>query len=229
MLYNIVSYNLDIAKILGPVSAIYISFIDRMYTENKAEKLSISRSDIFEKTGIDQDKQLEVEKYLYSRGILEIQNLRNSTEKNYYSLNYERLESILQNPEKINEIYKLSTNNPFKKKVDKETKKEQTLKRLKNAVRIDDEVIRQYAYNWIDSIIEGGGYITTQSIKINIDELMKFSSTQDIAIKVLRIATKNCWRDLTWAMNRVNSDISNNFADYSNIVSDNSSRVEEAF
>lgn len=230
-LYNIVSYNLDVAKVLGPLSAIYISFIDKSNEDNKNDKLSLSRTDILNKTGIDERFQEEVEKFLFSKGILDIQNLRNSSEKNYYSINYERLDSIINDPEKLNEIYKLTTKSPFKKKVDKETKKEQTLKRLKNAVKVDDEVLKQYIFDWIDSIIEKGGYITTQSIKINVNELMKFATSQEIAIKVLTIATKNCWRDLSWAMNRVNSGLNdrNNFNNYNSIVSNESFRSEEAF
>lgn len=229
-LYNVNSYNVDIAKIVGPLSAIYISFIDKLLIRN--EKLLLSKSQIFDYTGIEPDKQDEIENNLTYCGIMDIKNARGSSDKKNYCINYDRLDSILTNPDKINEIYRLSTIAPKKKeKVSKETKKEQTLKRLKNAVKIDDEVLKQHIFDWIDSVIEKGGYLTTQAIRINIEELKKFTSSQSLAIQVLNMATKNCWRDLSWAMNKVDTgiDSKNNFADYSNIVSSGERVVDEAF
>ena len=229
-LYNVNSYNVDIAKLIGPLSAIYVSFIDKLLIRN--EKLLLSRDQIFDYTGIDFDKQNEIENNLTYCGILDIKNVRWSSEKKNYILNYDRLETILNDPTKINEVYKLSTvKSKSKEKVSKETKKEQMLKRLKNAVKIDDEVLKQHIFDWIDSVIEKGNYLTTQSVKINIEELNKFTSSQSIAIQVLNIATKNRWRDLSWAMNKVVPEIDNknNFADYNNIVSNGERVVDEAF
>lgn len=229
-LYNVNSYNVDIAKLIGPLSAIYVSFIDKLLIRN--EKLLLSRNQIFDYTGIDFDKQDEIENNLTYCGILDIKNVRGSSEKKNYILNYDRLEIILNDPTKINEVYKLSTvKSKPKEKVSKETKKEQMLKRLKNAVKIDDEVLKQHIFDWIDSVIEKGNYLTTQSVKINIEELNKFTSSQSIAIQVLNIATKNCWRDLSWAMNKVTPELDNknNFADYNNIVSNGERVVYEAF
>ena len=73
--------------------------------------------------------------------------------------------------------------------------------------------------------------MTAQSVKINVEQLNKFTSSQDVAIQVVDMATKNCWRDLEWAMNKTNAEIDNknNFANYNNIISDGRDLVEEAF
>ncbi len=229
-LYNVNSYNVDIAKLIGPLSAIYVSFIDKLLIRN--EKLLLSRSQIFDYTGIDFDKQDEIENNLIYCGIMDVKSARGSSEKKNYILNYDRLEVILNDPTKINEVYKLSTvKSKPKEKISKETKKEQTLKRLKSAVKIDDEVLKQHIFDWIDSVIEKGNYLTTQSVKINVEELNRFTSSQSIAIQVLNMATKNCWRDLSWAMNKITPEIDNknNFADYNNIISNGERVVDEAF
>ena len=230
-LYNVNSYNVDIAKSIGVLSAIYVSFIDKLLIRN-SNKLLLSRDQIYDYTGIDFDKQDEVENSLIHCGIMEIKSARGSSDKKSYLINYDRLNDILNNPSKFNEVYILSTyKQKPKEKVSKETKKEQTLRRLKNVVKIDDEVLKQHIFDWIDSVIEKGGYLTTQSVKINVEELCKFTKSQALAIEVLNIATKNCWRDLSWAMDRVGAKIDNknNFADYSNIISNSSDRVREAF
>ena len=58
-LYNINSYNVDIAKSIGVLSAIYVSFIDKLLIRN--ERLALSKSQIYDYTGIDFNKQDEVE------------------------------------------------------------------------------------------------------------------------------------------------------------------------
>ena len=229
-LYNVNSYNVDVAKCVGPLSAIYISFIDKLLIRN--EKLLLSKDQIYDYTGIDFDKQEEVENNLVHCGILDIKGPRTNSNKKSYFINYDRLEVILNNPEKINEVYTLSTvKKELKEKVSKETKKEQNIKRLKSSVKVDDEILKQHIFDWIDSVIEKGGYLTTQSIKINIEELNKYTSSQSVAIQVLNMATKNCWRDLSWAMNKLDNkvDNKNNFANYSDIISTSNNIIDEAF
>lgn len=231
-LYQIGSYNIYVAKLFGPLSAIYISNLDRCYECcGKDSCIPLSREQIYDSTGIDVVKQIEVEECLISYGILYVKSFRNSSEKNYYRLDYDRLKSIIDDPNKVNEVssYTSIVKSPTKK-VDKETKKEQALRRLKNAVKIDDEVLKQHLFDWIDSVIEKGGYLTTQAVKINIDELTKFTSDQDLAIKVILMATKNCWRDLSWAMDKFsNARNGNNFANYSEIRADEDSIMSETF
>ncbi len=228
-LFNVNSYNIDVAKVIGPLLSIYVSFVDKLSTKN--EKVLLSKNQIYNYTGIDFNKQDEVEKQLVYCGIMDIKEARGNSNKRSYLINYDRLNTILNNPEKINEVYTLSTAKKSKEKVPKETKKEQTLKKLKNSVKIEDDVLKQHVFDWIDSVIEKSGYLTTQSVKVNLEELSKFTSSQSVAIEVLNIATKNCWRDLSWAMSKVDTglDDKNNFVDYSSIVSNGSNKVNEAF
>lgn len=221
-----------VAKLFGPLSAIYISNLDRCYECcGDDTRVALSREQIYDSTGIDTLKQVAVEECLASYGILEVKAFRNSSEKNYYRLDYDRLKSIIDNPNKVNDVHMFSTiPSAPKKKIDKETKKAQALKRLKNAVKIDDEVLKQHLFDWIDSVIEKGGYLTTQSVRINVDELNKFTSDQSLAIRVILMATKNCWRDLSWAMDKCSNNSSgNNFANYNEIRADVNSIMSETF
>lgn len=229
-LYNINSYNVDVAKSIGVLSAIYVSFIDKLLIKN--EKLALSKNQIYDYTGIDFDKQDEVEDNLVKCGIMDIKGPRTNSDKKSFSINYSRLEEILNDPKKLDEVYFFTTvDKKPKEKVSKETKKEQNLRKLKNSVKIDDEVLKVHIFDWIDSVMDSGKYLTVQSIKINVEQLKKFTSSQDIAIQVVDMSAKNCWRDLEWAMNKVKPEIDNknNFADYSSIVSNGTDIVGEAF
>ncbi|MBO7696683.1 MAG: hypothetical protein J6T10_28985 [Methanobrevibacter sp.] len=230
MLYNVNSYNVDVAKKLGVFSSIYISFIDKLLIRN--EKLMLSRTQIYDYTGISESKQEDAERELVSYGVMEINGPRTNSNKRSYNINYDRLNAIVSGEEDINCAYVFLTDPPKKEKnVSKETKREQLLKKLKGAIKVDDEVLEQHLCDWVDSVIDGGKYLTVQSIKINVEQLLKYTSSQTIAIQVVDMATKNCWRDLEWAMNKVNpcQNSKNNFADYSSIASNGSDLVGEAF
>lgn len=227
------SYNVDLAKIVGPLSSIFISLIDFYQKNNNGDKISLDRSTIYNNIGIDEQSQLSIENNLVLGKVLEVKSVRGPSDKNYYSLNYEELSKILKEDKNYFTV-NIINNKINSKKEAKETKKEKTLKRLKNAVNIDDQVIKQYIFDWIDSIIESGNYLTTQSIKINVDQLVKFSTDQSKLIEVLLIATKSNWKDLTWAMNRVSQNkinSGNNFSNYSEIKFNNKSEqvIQEAF
>lgn len=228
------SYNVDLAKIVGPLSSIFISLIDFYQKNNNGDKVSLDRNTIYNNIGIDEQSQLSIENNLVLGNVLEVKNVRGPSDKNYYCLNYEELSKILK--EDKNYFTMNVVNNKINnKKEDKETKKEKTLKRLKNCVKIEDQVIKQYVFDWIDSVIESGNYLTTQSVKINVDQLVKFSQDQDKLIEVLLISTKNSWKDLSWAMNRVSQNKvikNNNFSNYSEIRFSNDKDnqvVQEAF
>ena len=229
------SYNVDLAKIVGPLSAIFISLIDFYQKNNNGEKVSLDRNTIYNNIGVDEQTQLSIENNLTLGKILDVKGLRGPSDKNYYYINYNELDKVLKEDRESFTI-NVVNNKINNKKVDKETKKEKTLKILKNCVKVEDQVIKQYIFDWIDSVIESGNYLTTQSVKINIDQLVKFSTDQSKLIEVLLIATKSSWKDLTWAMTRVAQNKTlkdnNNFSNYSDIKFSNNKNdqvVQEAF
>lgn len=211
------SYNVSIAKKIGVVCAILVSVIDSSIMED--DKVMLSREYIFNRSGIDEQAQEEAEEKLKSIGVLKIRKSRGSDDKNYYTLNYEKLGETFCSPDSAVESL-VSVKTPKQKKM---TKKEAVIVGLKRSVSGDiDPVIKQYIFDWIDSVIESGNYLTKQSVSINIKQLIEFSKNQKDLIDVLQIATKNSYRDLSWAMDRVKKSSiveksGRNFANYPSI------------
>lgn len=228
------SYSVELAKKIGPLSSIYLSVLNLMCIYQHEFTISATRNDIYNLSGIEESKQLEIEMYLTKLNILSVKPFRGSNEKNHYTINYLIIKNIInQSVSTIETLDSIKASVVDKKK--KTSKKESKIDRLKKSISVDDTVVKQNLCDWIDSVIEKGGYLTTQSVKINIDELTKFSSNKDIQNQVIKMATKNCWRDLSWAMdrlknqNKIFSESSNNFEKYSNIKGSQDDLVNEAF
>lgn len=225
------SYSVDIAKILGPLSAIFLSILNSRQLVQGGDYIDLSRDDIYNLSGIDIDKQLSIENNLVNLKILIVKPFRGSSNKNHYLINYSKLNSIDIDNVNVQQSFvelDIMKSKPCKK-IDKKT---QHLNRLKNSINVDDEVLRQNLCDWIDSVIEKGGYLTVPSIRINIDELNKFTNDLDKKISIIKIATKNCWRDLSWATDKYEkqfNDSGNNFAKYSEIKASSDGLINEAF
>ena len=114
MLYNVNSYNVDVAKKLGVFSSIYISFIDKLLIRN--EKLMLSRTQIYDYTGISESKQEEAERELVSCGVMEINGPRTNSNKRSYNINYDRLNAVISGEEDIDCAYVFLTDPPKKEK-----------------------------------------------------------------------------------------------------------------
>ena len=210
-----ISYNVELSKKLGINSAIFVSLLD-MFINGGDERIIIDRELIYDRTGLDFEMQEDVEKKLADVGLLAIRKVRNSDSKNYYGIDYAKLEKVLD--DETFQIDSVRSSLTKKEKMKKETKQEKHLKELKRCVDTDDEVLKQSIFDWIDSVHEAGKYLTTQAVRLNVNQLMLFSSSQKDRLDVLSISIKNGWKDLNWAMDRLKKKKDGrNFANYGSI------------
>ena len=96
------SYNLDVAKVFGVKASIFLSCIDNQYNYqfrnnllNANNTTAISRSEIYELTGLDDSEQIEVEIALSECSVLTVKPLQNVPNKNYYILDKDQLIKII--------------------------------------------------------------------------------------------------------------------------------------
>ena len=227
-----VSYNLEVAKKLGVFSAIFLSCVYNEFMINKS--VAFTREDIFNRTGIDESKQREVEEVLSECGILTIQQFKNNANKNYYVINENRFISAVESRSLSDMIDDSTTDVSIKKTTAKTvTKKATHIDSLKKSIKVNDEVIRQYVCDWIDSVFANPkGFMSIQSLSMGIQELEAYSSMQDVKIEILKIAIMSGYRDITWAIQRYdekNSKTGTNFVKYSDIKCDGNDVSSEAF
>jgi hypothetical protein len=187
-----------------------------MFINGGDERIIVDRELIYDRTGLDFEMQEDVEKKLVGVGLLAVRKVRNSDSKNYYGIDYVKLEKVLNDETFF--IDSACSALTKKEKMKKETKQEKHLKELKRCVDTDDEVLKQSIFDWIDSVHEAGKYLTTQAVKLNVNQLMMFSTSQKDRLDVLSISIKNGWKDLNWAMDRLQKKKDGrNFANYGSI------------
>lgn len=213
-LENNISYNIQIARVFGLYSAVFISFLiteqTKSITANTLQNnkyFMLSRKEIEDKTTLDDNKQNEIEENLIACNVLERFPVTNSSLKSYYYLNEQLLLNILStsNADQINEVLKKSS---IKKKElmqiekpERISKRQIVIQALKNNVKEKDNELRQLFIDWIDAIYSGSGYLSKQGLQITEDELSKYCSDKKIKIEVLKIAIKNSYKDITFAIN----------------------------
>ena len=97
--------------------------------------------------------------------------------------------------------------NPIKKSVQRTTKREMTVKKLKGYIDVENPLLKQYLCDWIDAVYANPkGFLTKKSIEMALADLEAFSKDIDMQVEVLRIAIKNGMRDITWAIQRYRKD-----------------------
>lgn len=227
------SYNLDIAKVFGVCTSVFLSCINLEYAQqirnkqlNANNTMALSRAEIYARTALDDDKQKEVEIALQECGVLTTKPLQNVPNKNYYILNEEQLVKIMQ-AENPSEIIGEEKAKQFIKpnRVEPMSKRKTHIVSLKKKINVEDPVIQEYFINWIDAVYDNPkGFLSPSGVVIAQQELLAYSMDQAIQIDILKIAIKGGMRDMTWAIEQYEKQAgSRNFTSYNDIKADEDS------
>ena len=235
-------YNIDIAKIFGVYTSILLSCLDKEYLYQSRNKLlngnntiPLSRSEIYERTALDDESQVEAEIALISVGILVTKPLQNVPNKNYYVINYNKLLEILSSskPEEavLSEKAKQFIKTP---RVEPISKRQSHIISLKKKVKSKDPVVQTYLLEWIDAVYSNPkGFLSPSGVVIAQQELEAYcSDNQEKQIMILKIAIKGGLRDLTWAIETYEKQFksnSRNFATYKDIKADKNVSDSEVY
>lgn len=213
------SYNIEVARIFGVCTSVMLSCLFKEYAYQQRNKLlnanntmAISRQEIYEKTGLDDDKQRDVELSLQECGVLVTKPLQNVPNKNYYILNEQQLTKIMtaNNPAEVLGEAKASQFT-LKHRVEPISKRQSKIVDLKKKIKVNDPIIQQYLIDWIDAVYTNPkGFLSGKAVEIAQQELYAYceenkdngTMNQAKAIAVLTIAIKNGWRDLSWAIDK---------------------------
>lgn len=220
------SYSLDIAKIFGVQASVFLSCIDsehkyqeRTHTLNANNTVSISRAEIYARTGLNDDAQKDVELALQECGVISVKPLQNVPNKNYYILNNDQLNRILESGDPKQVIDSEKANQFIKgKRVEPTSKRKTHIIQLKKKVNLEDPVLQDYFIQWIDAVYSNPkGFLSPKSVEIAQEELMAYAkNSQEKQISIMRIAIKNGMRDITWAIQRYEDQEGVNSRNFSN-------------
>lgn len=197
---NYVSYNIKLAELLGLHTAIYLSELmninDKAIRKNKLDDnyFKLKREYIKDRTTLEEKEQLSIEENLIKLGILEKGNTEDEL-----SLNITTLTTIMMSADEqlIDNIKKLN-----KVKNKKTTKKEQIKLNLKKSLIVENIELREAYEKWIDAVYEKEGWMTKEAVNYG-QEIIDNASNRDldIALGILKVATVNAYRDMSWAVN----------------------------
>lgn len=219
------SYNVKLAKLFGLYSSVYLNLlIDCHFSKGDEEYIKLSREDIYNLTGIDEEMQEKTEENLRSYNLLEMSKLRNSSTKNYYKLNIDLLIKILTSDSKDIEDELNKTVEAFKKATkppSKVSKRASIIMALKKSIKTDDIIAREALENWIDNIYQKTGYLSKDAVNFMEDELAKRANKKITIFRELcKTASRLVYKDPKWVL--VNYDQNNN----SNLVLNTVSQEE---
>lgn len=193
-----VSYNFNLANIIGLKEAIYISELininRKAIVKNKLtdDFFKVDRKYITERTTLTEKEQKEIDKSLSSINIITI-----GSSADFLKVNTDSLTGLML--EKDKKIIDTISNDV--KKSTKSTKKEVISANLKSNVQTANEELRNAFYDWIDAVLSRQGWMSKKSI-INGQQVLDTYTKRDLdlALSILDIASINGWRDLNWAI-----------------------------
>lgn len=203
--YGQTTFNIKLAHILGLKTALYWSVItDALYQAKKKNKVSetgyfvIDRKFVYEVSTLTTPEQKECEKILNALGYLV-----NGTKVNSISIDVASVVKLItdDDPDEIENIQKEITKITS---VDKEAQSQEAKsKNLKGHIKETDFEIRDALYGWVDSL-EGKANIKT--IEIFENTLNSYTRDKKVKLELIKKATINGYRDLTWIINNYERD-----------------------
>lgn len=205
---NYVSYNIQLAHLLGLEHAIYLAELLRVNSKAiRKSKLTngyitVDRDYIFNRTTIKPERQQELDNDLAKLGILEI-------DFNNHCMLILHIEVITTLVLDDSEEIKSDISKIIKKKASKKSKDETIKDALKENIVTDNIELRQAYYDWIDSVFAKQGWMSKKAVITAQSEIDKFTNRNlDLALKLLEIASISGYRDITWAINAYNKNYS---------------------
>ena len=205
------SFNVEVAKRFGLLTAALISYVSNEYDIvkkndllNKNGTFSVKRSDIYEAIGMSTSEQMAVENSLGKFDILVALPFKDEIDRVYYRFNEDAIYKI------IGQIPVQSTSTTLASSIDSQTAKtkritaaEKSMNEAKRAVKEEDESLRQMWCDWIDAVYARHFTLTPAAVTINEKQL----STLDRAKKeeILQNAIKNGYRDISWSIKACNN------------------------
>lgn len=228
-------YNVEIAKKLGVSSSVFLSclFAESKTSEKKEECVSLSREQIFERTGLTTSSQEKVEEFLSTRQMLEVKPFKTNKDKNYYKINYDKISKTIEYTLNTQDLF---TFNSTATTIKRETKQEKHINSLKKGIASLNmpSMLQQMFCDWVDSVYASSkGFLTLPSLRASYQDLINYTSDDEVKQKIMTMAIKSGYRDLQWVINsydRSQTDTKSfNWKSYDSMISDGSEVVNEEF
>lgn len=207
---NYVSFNSQLASIIGLHSAIYVSelinitrkaTLKNKLTDNKY--ITVDREYITNRTTITLDEQYEIDKKLNKVGLVDL-----SDNPDIISIDLSTLVNLATSNDedligKVNKLTKIKSTSGSKM-----TQRQHMFESLKAGIHHDNAELEQAYKDWVDGVCANPkGFLSKKAISVFQAAVDQYSERNlDVALKIIEIATINGYRDATWAINVFEKD-----------------------
>jgi hypothetical protein len=209
---NYISFNIKTAQIFGLNTAVYISEIfNIVQTVKRKQKFvdkdyfKLDRKYVFIRTTLSIEEQLRIDEKLVKVGIL----YKHTENPDTMKIDVKMFASIITSDD-VELIEDLSKKlEGLNKKDPKESKKQAIITALKNSIQCSDYELLTALRDWVDAIFANpkGNYLSNASIKLFQETLNNYTKGDlDLALRLIKIATIQGYRDCTWAISVYEKD-----------------------
>ena len=215
---NYVSYNVRVAQIMGLHTAVYLSELININRKaiNK-EKIdencfTINRQYIENRTTIDVEEQLKIDKKLQDVGILGKKT--DSPDQVYIDVNALTNMIAAGDAKLLDRVTKLTKlKDVGDMRVGKITQKQRDIENCKSAISTTNEELRKALSDWVEGVFaRPNGFLSKRAVTTFQNELYAYTNGDlDLALKLVDIATIGGYRNFEWAKNEFEKDYADSF------------------
>ncbi len=210
---NYISFNIKTAQIFGLNTAVYISELLSIYEKatikNKLvdnEYFKLDRKYVFIRTTLSIEEQLRIDSKLMKTGIL----LKHQDNPDIMKVDVKLFASVITNDD-VSLLKDISKKlGGLAKKEPRESKRQAIITALKNSIQCSDYELLTALRDWVDAIFASpnGNYLSKASIKLFQETLNTYTKGDlDLALRLVRIATIQGYRDCNWAISVYEKDV----------------------
>lgn len=193
-----VSYNINLAHIVGLQGAVYISELininKKALEKNKLIDgfFNVDRKYVESRTTLKEQEQKDLDKSLANISLINI-----GDNENLLQVNLDSITGLMLEPNK-NIVSQASSI----VKRGRPSKQELIVRNLKSNIKTSNEELIEAYNNWIDAVISRQGWMSKEAVVEGQKLIDAFSGKDlDIALDVIKIASINGYRDISWAIN----------------------------
>ena len=211
-LFDELKLNKKLIKLAGFEVAAYWaelqSILKQVVKKNTADEqgfFNLDREYLERETTLTVAKQFKCEEKLLSLGVI----AKDPNEPNKLAISVSTMIEVITNEDTT----KLKKTSAVKKDI--QAAKIAGMKATMKKAILEPDVDLRFAYErWIDGMIDAKNCRFTKAVVQLFEKTVTdYTTSKDVRLKIIEIATVNSYRDATWAINRLTNNRSNSSAD----------------
>ena len=222
-----ISFNVEYAYKFGAMAGLFLSALESavLFISDKDASVSLSSEQIYNFCGMSRDEQEAAELILLDKNAISIRKT-NSPNRRVYTINHVNIFNC-----EIPRFHKAFSLDELRTAIPVDKKKQERVNKLKNAITVNNPVIKAALCDWIDVLEESKKSQTVKGIEENMKTLLQRGASEKLMLDAIRACIKNGWRDLSFGFDAIStySTQDNSFEAYSKIKDTGNDFIREGF